>query len=610
MSSRRHRARAAIACWLGLLAACAWCGCSDPRAHDWLGVRPWHAGTRYVYALDADSDVSIDGSGRFMQFHVRGDLNVDVRERDENGATLELRMPAPQIASDMPGRAAAFEAVAPHLKGPYVVHLDARGRADQAWVPDKAHSLAVGILRSLVAAVQISGTADKDVDPAQWDAEEFDNTGRYSASYAHSASGALQKHKTKYLALLTTPSAGDAFKLAPNAEIKASHVDYRFDSAGALAALDANEQVRIATSASPAVSNTLALKLSLRKREPLPASAADPHAGLQALPADRAYLVDAQAGAVAARIGGLSLDDVLSQLRALGPPKPNDDTGMSSRARLFAALRGLFSQSHAQVDAALRAADTDAALSDTVARALATSGDAYAQSKLIDALHAESDPKSAHARSLVVSLSLAEDPSEAASQALIALLDDPVLGTQAAYGVGMHVRQHLGREHPERARALLQVLLDRLAHAQGEIATITLLRAIANASHPDALPAVQTYLHAAAPAVRVSAVEALRNIATPEAGAQLVTALRDSDRDVRKAAAAVAARREPSPELLRALEALARKEHDDHVRYAAIEALVHALPGAPSVRGTLEWIAEHDPQAQHRDKAKAALAAG
>jgi hypothetical protein len=95
--------------------------------------------------------------------------------------------------------------------------------------------------------------------------------------------------------------------------------------------------------------------------------------------------------------------------------------------------------------------------------ALGDAGDFESQRLLIDVLD-KAKLDETQRRGALIAVSLVREPGPDAVAALEARLDDPLLGTQAAYGLGAYAHQ-LQQSEPSLSRSVLDLLIDRLENA-------------------------------------------------------------------------------------------------------------------------------------------------
>ncbi len=143
----------------------------------------------------------------------------------------------------------------------------------------------------------------------------------------------------------------------------------------------------------------------------------------------------------------------------------------------------------------------------------------------------------------VANLANAPRPTPETVAALTGWLDDPRLARQAMYTLGAVVHRLRDRA-PEQAQEALAPLLGHLGRADSPRTVVTVLRALGNAGHPGALPALSPYLAANDASIRLEAVKALRRIPGASVDSRLDAMARaDRARRVRQAASALLVKR-------------------------------------------------------------------
>jgi hypothetical protein len=96
--------------------------------------------------------------------------------------------------------------------------------------------------------------------------------------------------------------------------------------------------------------------------------------------------------------------------------------------------------------------------------------------------------------------------TEDTQRLLIALLDDPTVGTQAAYGLGAEAYRR--REAEGESKAFLQPLLEAMDGGNVRV----LLKALGNAGSAAALPRILPLINSDSPVIAAAAVQALRRM--------------------------------------------------------------------------------------------------
>jgi hypothetical protein len=160
------------------------------------------------------------------------------------------------------------------------------------------------------------------------------------------------------------------------------------------------------------------------------------------------------------------------------------------------------------------------------------------------------------------------------------------------------------------SQQLGQLLMQRLATADGEQAITRSLRAISNSGFVPALELVKPRLDDAREAVRADALEAIRLMDVPEVDGLIAARLTvDPSVKVQTAALSAIKPRKPTAALAQALSGAARAT-DAHIRYRATELAAAWLERRPELRRTLERVARQDGEEKIRRLAATALRGG
>ncbi len=195
---------------------------------------------------------------------------------------------------------------------------------------------------------------------------------------------------------------------------------------------------------------------------------------------------------------------------------------------------------------------------------------------------------------------------QAGAEALKRLRSDPVVGTQASYGLGSALHR-LQDQDLELAREARSALTQELASATTPGDLVRALTALGNGGDPTTLDNIRAYVTSVDPRVRAAAAQALRRIPGPDADSLIAQLCADSVDDVRLDAVDAAHERAYSPALVSAISALALRESQFQIRAKCVNILAQWLPSEPTIAATLKLVAEHDPHADLRNSAKNAL---
>jgi HEAT repeat protein len=205
-------------------------------------------------------------------------------------------------------------------------------------------------------------------------------------------------------------------------------------------------------------------------------------------------------------------------------------------------------------------------------------------------------------------LSRMESAGDATVQALTAVLDQPRLGKQAAYGLGTLARRLAATGQTERSHPIVALLVQRLPAQASVEGKAVVLRALGNAGNPAALPVARALLDDEDQELRAAAVDALRLVPLPEVDVLLAQQLsREPTSTGRVAVLTAIGAREPQPALLAAVQRTATAAEDSPSRARAVRVLDTWAARAPAVRSVLAHIAVSDASEDVRKLASTSL---
>jgi len=146
----------------------------------------------------------------------------------------------------------------------------------------------------------------------------------------------------------------------------------------------------------------------------------------------------------------------------------------------------------------------------------------------------------------------------------------------------------------------------RSARADGQLGYW--LHALGNTGNPNTLPAIERYLGDQDVALRSAAVDALRQVDSPQSTTDLLDRAR-SERDPRVRALAVEGlAQRPERAGLDYVDSMLANERNTDVRRAAVAGLGRQVPGNEAAAALLRRTAQSDPSASVREQAARALA--
>jgi hypothetical protein len=484
---------------------------------------------------------------------------------------------------------------------------------------------AANTYRAVAAALQF---ASAEGDVVRYTAEEYDTTGLYVAEYQRDGDAShWHKRKQRYLNLLAAKTAPTRTPAQIVPQVVASEGTVRLSADGRPELVRLDDDVTINGAQTPIHSKNF---VSLESDPPESASPADWQAladKTDLLAPDEPYGEAASIAALdEARINGTSFTKVVSRLEQIamdrtrrpsggalnGQPLEPEEQSLRERSvqedlRLFEALAALFRQKPETVTLAEKKIRAKSPAWGVLVDALASASTKESLRLLIDLAQSKNGDPEVRSRA-ASALARSSNPRDEAIEALKAMLVNDPFSAKALFGLGTYSRRLRDNGQKETAKELGEFLAQRLKLANGSVAWVTVLRAIANSGYEGALPAVVPYLTHDDESVRVAAVRALQSMQDAHVDELLASILTDNaSANVRFAALESSSVREPSEPVARALAGMAGGEPDSHVRYRAVELMILWMDRRPDLRTALEQIATSDEEGQVRERAKAAL---
>jgi len=588
---------------------------AGPRAEP--TARGWQLGQEYGYRFLTSSRISLGDKALLYDFDFSAHARVIAVDVTSNAASFFLVLENAQFASRVPGSQAEFDRLSGHLKQPYFFDLKG-GLVSLVSVPQDLHPLATAVFRSFSASLQFAAHGQ---EPSTFTATECDTTGRYVAKYTPSSDPFVwQKQKQKYLGiLLGAQEAKEAKEVAP--KIVTSRAEIRLSPEGRPIEVSMTDELDMASAQAPLHSNTVvslqadSVQVSARQVGELVALRGKlvnvaANAPFESA-ADRKSLDDA-------KIDGATFDRVLAKFEHMARARTGQKTTdletkraelkkqTDAESKLFVALGALFRAQPDTISQAVNKIKAQSVASDVLIDALGSAGTPEAQKVLLSLVKDRGAEKLVRGRAML-SLSRTENPTPESVQALLGLVSDEQVGTQALYGIGNCARVFTRDGKLANAQELGGFLLHRLDAAKSEMKLIEALRAIANSGFAPAVEKIKPYLKDVREQVRVDAVAALALMADPAVDGILVERLTlDSAKKVRLAALEAIGGRAPNDVLASGLRQNLEAD-DPHVRFRAVEIIIRWLPQRGELRDAVERVAQNDAEAQIRDLAKAAL---
>jgi len=595
-----------------------------------LGPR-WDDGTHYAFQATVDSKTEMGKGNVLIDFHMTGKMDLYARKLEGGGVRLGARLQDVRVEGTSSGGDTNLASLSRELEQPWFVTLR-NGRLEELHIKRGSAAAAVGIERTLSAALQFASPDAKAANAAEWTGVEHDATGRYQASYrALPEPGRFSKRKLRYETLLfgvsglrpgvrlEKPAAGEV------PAITASSGDVEMAD-GALRSVRVDDEVagQLAAGAPLSSKSSLALTRLALDRTAAPAELAGPSGDFLALQAADPYAPPApRLENDAAKMAGWTFEKAVAEIEQLEANRPAIPTAtpggapeaqsaeQSARAQkmgnAFMALSAIFRKDPATIRRAGAIIRKDGVVASALVDAISSAGTPFGQATLLELATDAKLPlrlREAAAGSLIRS----DRPSPETVAGLGKRFDDPVIGVHAIYGLGTFARKLRNAGQAQLANEISQVLVQRLAGVREQADKVRVMRGIANSAWVGALPAVRPYLDNRDPYLRAGAVEALRLMDAPEIDGLIAQRMADKELVPRNAALDAAIPRPPSPVLIAAVGELASKASDSQGRMQAVRLLVRWLPAqGAAVRPTLEQIAASDKEPKVREAARRAV---
>jgi HEAT repeat protein len=580
------------------------------------GVTPsWQAGKEYRYRMSLRTLLRFGDAENAFDLHLDGSVNIAVARATGDDAMLHLTIPDARVVSQPGKRHDEVDRAVAQVRDAGCFVTFSRGRFTELRVPGQLSDMAVNVFRQIASALQVTRAPGAD---AAYTSEEYDTTGHYVAEYRRgSAESTLQKKKLRYLSLIGGQGSASATTLQIVPEVVSSRADITLAPDGRPADVEAHDEMTLSGAQTPLHSTvTLSLHSLSADPEPDPARDWESLAGsLRRVAADQPYGAAADLEVLdAARIKGLTFDTIVARLEGHGDPNAGAtlsstrQTPMSKEdAELFIALSAIFREHPDTVDRAMKRIVANSPLAPTLISALGSAATERAQGALRQLISAEKLDPELRSRALLA-LTRTPRPHAQAVEELKSLLADARFGNAAVYGLGTYARHFRDAGDSEAARAIGELLAERLERAQTASAQIVVLGAIANSGYGAALPRVVPFLANGSDAVRAAAVRALRSMGETKVDDLLAARLEsDPSSTVRLAAIEAIRVRQPSDVLAAGVGRAATLAVDAHVRYRAVELMAQWLPRRPELRPVLEQVARTDVEGRLRSRAQAAL---
>jgi hypothetical protein len=577
-------------------------------------VAGWRTGDQRAYEVSLAMHATIAGAP-VTQFELRARWVVTALDVGDERAVLRAELEGGTLRTEHGALQAEYAALERELGAPFVFAVQRDGRLGDAYLESRTPAIVVGIWRTLAASLQF--VRAEPAAGGEWTVDELDTTGRYVARYRPSdAPRRYTKDKLRYLEVVTGGGGPQRSQISVSAEVVDAAATLELDDRDGIAAVEMRERTRTALPGMAPIEWASTLSLTLRTVHVV-APATDWKRLLESrerYAPDRAFADRPNTQQRdEALIRGRRLDDLLAEVESLAASPPGSavaadgDAHERARGEAFAALRAALRSQPGAVGRALALIEADPARAPALIDGLGGAGTAEAQQALRELLASKRlDP--AITKLAAIALSRSPDPRAESMRALAALLEDPWLGAQAAYGLGTMARRLRLAGKLDDADAAVAILRERLDRAPSALRTIIALRGIANSGAAAMFSSIEPLFDHADDGVRAAATEALQLMDDPRVDPALAHRIEHDPRSsVRLAAARAARLRDPSPALRDFVQARVRAEPDDHVRLGLVRVLAAWLPTHREVAPTLSWVGEHDAQEAVRREARQAL---
>lgn len=544
-------------------------------------------GELLTYAVELKSSLAIDHDRTLMDVTLAGRWEAHVLSATRDATEISTRLLLDRLQSTgsdgqpaelTPEQQAAFAT-------PLTITLDANGMITQTRADASLSGMADGVVRSIAAQLQVDRRALEEPELSR---VEHDASGRCEVRYTRLDERQLVKEKLRYQEVLGFAGQRPATQL--ELDVEQSRAEYVWHGRR-IGTLSLREEITTQGTGLPPMRAITALDLKLLSRtHRAPPGLAQ---GSPALPIYGRNPIDRELHALRMqRLHDVSVNALVQRLHGL------DSKQGSDRADVFASLRDVLRYNKGAIDDLLRRLRNDDPEPVFLIAALAAAGTPEAQAALIELFDEQRfDPNTQ--REIVRGLSFVDAPTADTVSKLQSLMDDPLLGRQATYGVGT-VANHLRAHDPEQADELVSYLRDGLEHASDDTERVNYVKALGNAASDDALPQVHSALLSTSPAVRAQALRALRLM--PEGRADELLAhnmLADQELQVRATAVRAVRHRTPTETVGRALLDLVQSERSQVPLHEAYKVLRAWGDSAPHVLEAKTWVRarETDPKA-------------
>jgi len=607
-------------------------------------------GERLVYQLDyssssvSDLQVLFEGtdspgksgevvqSGLSQSFKttVQGELAITVLDQRADRVLTAYRLLGPQVTLVANGQEALSqaEAIKAALSQAIFAEVSSRGRVLSVRFDPAIDNFSQNFARALLALTQFVLPDARATGARQWEVQEDDPNGQYVARYeaeppapeqgsGESRTGLKTFRKTK-LRYLTPHQKTRPGKLQVSTTIKPEgSLVARFDVGGGhLYSFRGTEGQIIIMAGKTVARAQTTLHLEFRRKERL---SVEELAGMRNASVARNMVARAvplsatiskherESIIQRSELGEETLESLVAQLAKAESEGKRRDTPLYLK---FKALVYLHPETSSSLGKLLYAAHPQSLTTSILTGALSAAGHPQAQEALVNVIRARPNDSPA-LLTLVKALGSVESPTMLAEKTLRALAanaPDWNVATTAQLALGTMAR-NLADTSPERAGKIVKWAINEINSSTSEDRTRLFLLVLGNAGSIQALPTITRFVADPSPAVRSTAVLALRWIESSKADLLLTKALSsDPDPAVRLEATFALSFREPTPTTFQAQKRAFLGDEAVMVRLAALENLWNVHKSFPEVRQLVKQCATNDPSKEVRKAATEIMA--
>jgi hypothetical protein len=555
-------------------------------------------GVEQSYAIQYSAQASTLSGQPMTQMALRGSVRVvGVQTAPTQVVSVTFDGTLGELTGADAGAVSADLAEA--VRRPFLLEFTRDGRFSGAR-GDAGTPAFVGRLWSALGEyLQLRTPAASEAKATRWEATEADSSGEYVAAYEEQADGAWQKRKLRYDKL--TP------KEAQRYDVVSSDVHFQRER-GFLKSLHLAEVLRAQLGAgSPVPGFESSVRLDLERTSgPAPVELSDASAQPGAVSLKDSARRDQRHAEDLSMAAGMTVAETLDRLGGLGNRTDAGHVEKDRAGRAYVALTALLRTDPKALTAVRANLRKGGPLDVSLLAALRDASTPQTQGLLVEMSRDGSPLDDEERLEAARCLSRVPTPTADTVAALKDLRSDPVVGTQASYGLGSTLHSLQG-ENGEVAEDARRALSQQLAGATSPGDQSVALIAMGNAGDSSMIDQIRAMVTSDSAAVRAAAAQALRRIPLPAADELLAQLCSDPAADVRASAVDAIRERAESPLLVPALTQLALREAEDPIRARAVNVLAQWIAGQPAIATTLSAVAKSDGNADIRNVAKNAL---